>query len=122
MKYVLIYNHSKPEITPIRSKVCDQFMNRFRGLMFTRSIMPDEGLLLVHDHENRIEASIHMFFMFYNLAIVWINSRLEVVDTSLAKKWHPMYIPSLPAHYTLETHPNQLKYFNIGNQLEFQDA
>lgn len=122
MKSVLIYNLSMTENQPIRTKVCDQFSSRLRGLMFSKELKLDEGLLFVHPRESRMDASIHMLFMFYDLAIIWINSRFEVVDTTLAKKWRPIYVPSAPAFYTLEAHTRQLNNFKIGNKLEFHDA
>ena len=122
MTSVFIHNQSRPEIAPIHSRVCDLFASRLRGLMFTRSIHPEEGILLIHHQDSRLDASIHMLFMFYDLGIIWINSHKEVVDTTLAKKWRPIYVPSAPAYYTLETHPAQLENYKIGDKLEFQDA
>jgi uncharacterized protein len=121
MKYVIVSNQSNSKISPIRAGLCDQFGSRLMGLMFTKNLGIDRGLLFVHNHESRVDASIHMLFMFYDIAVIWINSRLEVVDVNLAKKWHPIYIPSAPAFYTLEIHPIQLDNFKIGNTLQLQD-
>jgi uncharacterized membrane protein (UPF0127 family) len=97
-------------------------MSRFRGLMFEKHLEPDSGILLVEDMESKINTTIHMFFMNFDIAVIWINSKQVVVDTTLARRWRPFYAPSGPARYTLETHPDRLADFKIGDHLEFIDA
>lgn len=121
-KYVLLMNLNQPEIRPVLSRYCQSFFCRLRGLMFTRSISPDNGLLLVQERESRMDASIHMLFMAMDLAVVWINKKLEVVDVCLAQRWRPAYIPKKPACYVLETHPDRLADFNIGDKVRFDEA
>ena len=64
----------------------------YYGLTFRRSLAPQEGLLLVQRNDSRVEATIHMFFMWIDLAVVWINMDNEVVDVQLAKRWRPAYM------------------------------
>jgi uncharacterized membrane protein (UPF0127 family) len=63
-----------------------------------------------------------MFFVPFDLAVVWINSSLCVVDKIIAKSWHPAYFPAQAARYTLEIHPQRFEDFRIGDRLEFRDA
>ena len=85
--------------------------------MFRRSLAPEEGLLLVQKRENRTESTIHMLFMFIDLAVVWLNAAHQVVDVKYAKKWRLMYAPQAPAKYVLELPPNRIDEFKIGDQL-----
>jgi len=78
---------------------------------------PYTGLLLVQHRENRLDASIHMFFMRFDITAVWIDSEYRVVDVRLARKWRPSYVPIEPARYVLETHADYLTNFHIGDQL-----
>ena len=89
--------------------------------MFRKSIQPDEGLILVQPGESRTSASIHMLFMNFDIAAIWIDRHLKVVDAQLAKKWRPAYFPSAPATYILEVHPSKFLNFNVGDQLIFED-
>jgi len=76
------------------------------------------GILLVENKDSRLDSSIHMLFMRFDLAVIWINSSLEVVDVRLARKWQPYLVPACPASYILEIHPQQLSLFEIGDKVE----
>lgn len=87
--------------------------------MFTSSLDPNGGLLLVQKAENRANAAIHMFFVGMDLGILWLDASKIIVDIKLAKSWQPMYTPQSPAKYILEIHPQRLPEFQIGDQLSF---
>jgi uncharacterized membrane protein (UPF0127 family) len=86
------------------------------------SLDQSEGLLLVEAHDSRLDTSIHMFFVYMDLAVIWINSGHTVVDTVLARSWRPAYAPRQAARYILEIHPSRLNEFTIGDQVEFQNV
>ena len=90
--------------------------------MFTHSIDPEHGLLLVQSRDSRMDASIHMLFMAMDLGIVWINQNKEVVDVCLARRWKPAYIPRKAACYVLEMHPQRLQDFNIGDRITWNET
>jgi uncharacterized membrane protein (UPF0127 family) len=90
--------------------------------MFRSSLPTNEGLLLAGARDSRIDSSIHMLFVPFDLAVFWINSELRVVDRVIAKSWRPAYLPVQPARYTLEIHPDRLDDYLVGDKVEFQDA
>ena len=59
---------------------CSSFGCKLRGLMFRRELASDAGLLLVEDRESKAASAIHMFFMRFPIAAIWLNSDFEVVD------------------------------------------
>ena len=120
--FVLVQNTDQPIAAPARVKICSSFVCRLRGLMFRSSLDPDEGLLLQIPHESRLDASIHMLFVPFALAVFWISSSLEVVDKVLAQPWRPAYLPARPALYVLEMHPGRLAQYEIGHKLELLRA
>ena len=77
------------------------------------------GLLLVEPRESIINAAIHMLFMRFDIAVIWIDLNLRVVDVRLARRWHLSYSPARPARYTLETRPEYLSFFQPDDQLTF---
>lgn len=87
--------------------------------MFRKSLHSHEGILLVEGSDSRINAAIHMFFMNFDIAVVWINSSMTVVDKVLARKWRPYYAPREPARYILEAHQDQIDTYAIGDQVSF---
>jgi uncharacterized membrane protein (UPF0127 family) len=115
-------NKNQPLPSPLHALYCDSFLCRLRGLMFSSSLEPEIGLLLVEQRESRIDTAIHMLFVFMDLAVIWINSDKVVVDTVLARAWRLAYAPRQPARYILEIHPDRLNEFKIGDRIEFQNA
>ncbi len=107
--------------TPLQIKYCDSFLCRLRGLTFSTEIARTSGLLLVQKADSRLDASIHMLGVSYDLAIIWINASLRVVDKVLAKSWHLSYMPKEKAQYVLEIHPKRLGEFKIGDRVQFED-
>lgn len=87
--------------------------------MLRTSLEPGEGLIFVYNGEGKVNTSIHMFFMFIPIAVVWLDSTFTVVDTVYAKPWRPAYAPKAPAQYVLEAAPTLLEHVSIGDDLHF---
>lgn len=116
---ITIRNLSNPTITPIRGKWCQSFRARLQGFTFRSSLGYDEGLVLVETRDSRIDTSIHMLFVWTDLAVAWVNSQDIVVDTVLAKAWRPFYGPSKPARYVIEYHPARHGDLQPGDHIAF---
>jgi uncharacterized membrane protein (UPF0127 family) len=101
---------------------CASFLCRLRGLMFRSGLRAGEALILVEPRESRSATAIHMFFVPFAIAAIWINTSGRVVDKVLARPWRPVYAPRAPARYTLETHPAFLDRVAIGDELVFEDC
>ena len=121
-KIIAIENKTRRIEGVLRIKYCDSFFTQLRGLTFRSRLPRDEGLLLVGKRDSRLDSSIHMFFVSFDLSVIWINSRLQVVDKVLARSWRPAYFSKQPARYVLEIHPDRWGDFEIGDGVEFKDA
>ena len=119
MKNILINNIDNPLHDPLHVGYCVSFLCRLKGLMFISTFGSDCGLLLVQQKESRVDSSIHMFFVFFDLAVIWLNSDLQVVDKVIARPWRPAYFPCKPARYILEIKPERLTEFNKGDRIDF---
>ena len=104
-------------LLPLRARLCDTFLCRLRGLTFRRSWPGDEGLLFVESAESRVATSIHMFFVFFSIGVVWLAADGSVVDAKLAKPFRPYYAPAAPAKYYLEATPALLSWVQVGERL-----
>jgi uncharacterized membrane protein (UPF0127 family) len=118
---VEIINTSRKLPGPLRARFCDRFACQLRGLTFRRSLAADEGLLLVQARESRLDAAIHMLFMYLDITVVWLDASKQVVDVQLARRWRPYYAPQAPAQYILETGTSWYDNFNVGDQIEFKE-
>lgn len=100
---------------------CDTFWTRLRGLMFRPALDADTALLFVEKEENIVNTTIHMFFMRFDIAVVWLDAQKIVVDKTLARAWRPYYAPRKPAKYFLEAVPALLDKVSVGDQLVWED-
>lgn len=121
MQHRVVHNLSRPAVPPVQARYCASFFCRLRGLTFRRSLPPEAGLLLVQERESRVDAAIHMFFVWIALAVVWITNAGEVVDVRLARPWHPLYLPKRAARYVLELPAARLADFRIGEWVRFDE-
>jgi len=120
MRSIRIKNLTQPQHKPIEAVYCDRFFCRLRGLMFCPHLDSHQGLLLVEQVQSRLNAAIHMLFMRIDLAVVWINRDMTVVDVQYARRWQLSYTPIAPACYILETHPDRLADFHPGDKVIFE--
>ncbi len=103
-----------------RVKWCSSFWCKFRGLMLQPTLPQDEGLVFEYGRESKMDTTIHMFFMRFPIATVWLDSSFTVVDKVLARPWRPAYAPGQPAQYVLEAPPDLLDRVMIGDRILFE--
>jgi uncharacterized membrane protein (UPF0127 family) len=104
-----------------RVRLCISHWCHFRGLQLVRHLPDDEGLLFVRDAEGVSSTAIHMFFMFFSIAVVWLDAKGKIVDKQLAIPWRPLYSPRKAAQYYLEANPFLLEKIEIGDVLRFDE-
>jgi len=121
-KQITVQNKTRELETPALIKYCDTFLTQLRGFTLRARLSLNEGLLLVGKKDSRLDSSIHMLFVSFDLTVVWINSDMQVVDKVLAKSWRPAYVSKQPARYVLEIHPDRWGEYEIGDTVEFQDV
>lgn len=121
-KFITVQNRNKKITEPLQVKYCDTFVTQLRGFTFRSRLAREEGLVLVGKRDSRLDSSIHMLFVSFDLSVIWINSAMQVVDKVLAKSWRPAYFSKQPARYVLEIHPERWGDFKIGDAVEFKDA
>ena len=76
-------NHTRDKLIAGSVKQCTSFIDRFFGLMFTRSLAQDSGLALIPCN------SIHMFWMNYPIDAIFLDKDGIVVGLVKGiKPWH----------------------------------
>jgi uncharacterized membrane protein (UPF0127 family) len=123
-EWVDIKSKTAPGSQPVLRRVrwCATFFSRLRGLMFRPPLEPGQAILLVESRDSRAAVAIHMFFVPFTIAAVWIDDAGRVVDKVAAQPWRPFYAPRAPARFILETHPEFLERVTIGDELVFEDS
>jgi uncharacterized membrane protein (UPF0127 family) len=121
-RFIFVQTQENRIAAPPRVKYCDSFLCRLRGLTFRSPVTRDEGLLLVFGRDSRVDSSIHMLGVGFDLAVFWINDNMQVVDKIIAGAWNPAFFPKSPARYVLEVHASRIDDFKVGQIVQFQDA
>jgi len=121
-KQILIENKNREIKSPPLIKYCDTFLTQLRGFTFHPRLSRDEGLVLVGTRDSRLDSSIHMLFVSFDLAVIWIDSDFQVVDKVLAMSWKPAYFSKQPAKYVLEIHPDRWGDYEIGDKVQFKNV
>src|SRR5512143_1993138 len=98
-RYISIENANRRIEGLLRIKYCDTFLTQLRGFTLRSDLSPEDGLVLVGKRDSRVDSSIHMFFVSFDLAVIWINSNMQVVDKVLARSWRPAYFSKELAKY-----------------------
>lgn len=111
---------SNGQVVLDRVKWCDTFGSKLRGLMFRKSIQPTEGLVLAETRSSIAATSIHMFFVPFDIAAIWLDDQFQIVHVALAKSWRPYYASPQAARYVLEASPALLQQVKIGDRLKFE--
>lgn len=121
MKPIAVRNQTRPLETPLHLRSCESFWCKLRGLTFRRHLATNEGLLLVEPKASRLNAGIHMLWMFFDLSILWLGDELKVVDKTRARPWVSFVFPRQPARYVIECSVSRYEEFQIGDQLVFEE-
>jgi uncharacterized membrane protein (UPF0127 family) len=118
---VNIINRDSRQVIIKSARWCTSRLCRLRGLQFRRRLKPGEALILVKEKDSIANSSIHMFFVFFPIAAIWINQKGKVTSAQLAKPWRPYYASPEPASYVLETGPEFLDKISVGDFVDFED-
>lgn len=121
MRQVKIRNTTRPFKTLLTADYAASFMTKLRGFAWQRSLPAERGLVLAEGSESRLGTGIHMLGMNFDLAIVWADSELRVVDVQIARRWRSLLLPGKPARYVIECAVSRYEEFQIGDQLAFED-
>lgn len=118
-RHVKVVRRSDGRVLLESARWCDGYWCRLRGLQFRRQLEPGEALIIVHSSDSAVQTSIHMLFVFFPIAAVWINTQGRVTSAQLAEPWRPYYASPEPARYVLETSPVFLAQISVGEEVDF---
>lgn len=99
------------------ARYCDTMISRARGLMFA---LPWKSAVLVATKESIPKTSIHMFFVFYPLDIIWLDMHKQVIE--VRRKVYPFtpnVTPRRGAKYIVEVPAGVAEGILQGQRLEF---
>ena len=99
-----------------RKKIAEgKFLGKFSfGLMFKKNV--NKPHILESITESILFSTIHTYFVFTELDIIWLDSKNEIVDIKKSVKPFSVNIkPKKPAKYIIETKPGFVKKHRLKN-------
>ena len=93
-------------------KVCKSFFSKLRGLMFSKPKM------LVFDFDREEYRSLHMFFVFFPIDLVFLDENKTVIEIKKDFKPFTIYNSKTKAQYVIEIPAGRIQdKVNIGDKV-----
>ena len=108
---MLIRNVTKKRVIADNAKLCNDIFSKFIGLMFSKS-NKKKALILKFAGEKII--SLHMFFVFYPIDVLFLDKNKIVVDKKENFKPFAFYESRKKAMYAIEMPNGTVKHAKTG--------
>lgn len=113
----MIKNISNSKIIIENAVICRNFLSKFLGLMFSRK----KNTALVFEFAKEYFISLHMFFVFYPIDVIFLDKNKIVVDLKENFKSFTLYTSKRKAMFAIEMPDGTIKKTKtgIGDIIEF---
>lgn len=101
-----------------RAKYCESFFSKTKGLMFSKKLQKGKSIILVDKFEPRFGSVIGMFFVFFSIDIIFLDSNKKVVDVRSAKPFQSYIAPKGSARYAIEMNKGE-NILKVGDKVSF---
>jgi uncharacterized protein len=116
----MLKNGTKKTVIMESVKKAQGFSGMLRGLMFRSKKSVDYALVFEFPFEGRYTTSVHMFFVFFSIDILFVNAKKQVVDIRRnVLPFTPSIVPRKPAQYFIEVPAGKAKSVAVGDVLEW---
>ncbi len=110
----MIKNTTKRRILTGSYKICDSILSKGFGLMFR-----PKPSCLVFQYDKEVNVGLHMWFVFFPIEVIWLDSNLKVVHMLKDFKPFSSYNPKTLAKFVVELPVGSLHDTEVGDQLWF---
>jgi uncharacterized protein len=117
-KQITITLQGNKKILFLRVKVCSRVFSRCVGLMFSRKASQKK---LLFPFKKEVQQGFHMFFVFYSIDLLFLDSNKQIVDIKQDFKPFSWYTPPVKYQYALEVPRGGVKEhgLQVGDVLTF---
>lgn len=120
--HCVILNQRTGQVILARARFCAGFFSRLLGLLLTRRLGKQDGMIFSCGRPGRARAAVHTLGLRFPIAVVWLDSDLVVVDMKKAQPWRFAHVPKAPAMYYLEANPAIIERLRIGDKLGLDEV
>ena len=97
-----------------KAKYCNSIFSKFKGLMFSNKLKKGRSIILVGNN-----LSLHMFFVFFPIDIVYLDSNKKVVEIRQAIPFLSFIRPKKKSKYVIEMNRGE-NVLKIGDKVELR--
>ncbi len=115
----MLLNKTKNKIIIPKTKIANEPLLRFKGLMFEEISKFDYGLVFVFSSEGQVRNSIHMFFVGFPILAVFMDKNKKIVDIAKLEPFVPNYTPKQKASFLVELPVSCSPFVSLGDILEW---
>jgi len=114
---MIIRNTTRNIVIGKNAVACNDAISKATGLMFSRK----RNIQLILKFEKEKKVSLHMFFVFYSIDVLFLDKRKVVVDMKETFKPFSVYRSQREAMYAVELPSGAVKKSKteIGHRIEF---
>lgn len=116
----MIKNTTQNKIIISKQKIANNFCSRALGLMFSSKNKFNFGLIFDLERETTVGSSLHMFFVFYSINVIFLNKDKEIVDIKENFKPFTLYSTKEKCKYIIEL-PISItkKHYKLGDKISW---
>ncbi len=113
----MIINKTKKTIIAKNEMMCTSIFSKFLGLMFCSKIKTP----LVFAFKKEESVPLHMFFVFCNIDVIFVDKNKKVVDVKENFRPFTTHYPMKKAKFVIETCSGTIKKTNTaeGDEIDF---
>ena len=111
----MITNKTKNRKIIEKTRMCTSTLCKGLGLMFRKK--PDYGLVFVFDSEKKLGRTLTMMFVFYPIDVLFLDSKMKVVDKIDSFRPWTNYTPKRPSKYVIELPEGAAKGTSVGDAI-----
>ncbi|HNV01283.1 MAG TPA: DUF192 domain-containing protein [archaeon] len=94
-------------------------LERMKGLMFEDEKKFNYALVFTSPNEGKLESSLHMMFVFFPIAAIFLDANKIVVDKTTLTPFTVNYTPKKAAKYVIELPVKEAKVIKIKDKVSW---
>ncbi|MDO8428976.1 MAG: DUF192 domain-containing protein [Candidatus Diapherotrites archaeon] len=116
----MLFNKTQNQIIIEKVKLAQTRHQKAKGLMFENQKNFNYALVFDFEKEVRMQASLHMMFVFFPIVVLFLNSEKKIVEIAHLKPFQLNYTPKNKIQYAIELPEEKINQVQLNDVLEWK--
>ena len=116
----MLFNQTQNQILIEKIKIAKTHHQKAKGLMFENKNKFDYALIFDFEKEVRMQASLHMMFVFFPITVLFLDSEKKIIEVANLKPFQLNYTPKHKVRYALEVPVRLEPKVKLGDELKWE--